>query len=66
MATKRKVCCSVQVSNENLDSDLVDFQPTEKKKQFANPVSEEQISSYAKGVINDNTHKSTLLYACWR
>ena len=59
MATKRKVCCSVQASNENLDPDLVDFQPTEKKKRFANPVSEEQVSSYAKGVINDNTHKST-------
>ena len=59
MATKRKVCCSVQASNENLDPDLVDFQPTKKKKRFANPVCEEQVSSYAKGVINDNTHKST-------
>ena len=49
MATKRKVCCSVQASNENLDPDLVDFQSTEKKKRFANhgPASEEQVSSYA-------------------
>ena len=58
MATKRYVCCSIQASNENLDPDLVDFQPAEKKKLFANPVSKEQVSSYAKCVIN-NTHKST-------
>ena len=56
MATKCKVCCSIKVSNENLDLDLMDFQPTEKKKRFTDPVSEEQISSYAKDVI---THKST-------
>ena len=58
MATKRKVCCSTQVSKENLDPDLVDFQ-LPKKKRFANPVSEEQMSTYAKGVINDNTEKNT-------
>ena len=33
----------VQASNENLDPDLVYFQPIKKKKQFANPVSEEQL-----------------------
>ena len=58
MATKRKACCSTRASNENLDPDLVDFQ-SPKKRRFANPVSEEQMSSYAKGVINDNTDKST-------
>ena len=58
MATKHKPCCSTQASNENLDPDLVDFQ-LPKKKRFANPVSEEQMSSYAKGVINDNTDEST-------
>ena len=57
MATKRKTCCSIQASNENLDPDLVDFQLP--KKHFANPVSNEQVSSYTKGVINDNTDKST-------
>ena len=49
MATKHKVCCSTQASKENLDPDLVDFQLP--KKRFANPVSEERMSTYAEGVI---------------
>lgn len=57
MATKCKACSSPQASNENLDPDLVDFQFP--KKCFASPITEEQMSTYAKGVVNDNTDKST-------
>ena len=56
MATKRKACSFPLASNKNLDPDLVDFQL--RKKRFASPITEEKMSTYAKGVINNNTDRS--------
>ena len=39
-------CSSPQASNKNLDPNLVDFQ-LPKKKHFAGPITEEQMSIYA-------------------